>query len=221
MIKINLENSGYDVSPAYSGMEGIAKIYSFKPDLILLDLALPDIDGLQICNMIRLNENTKDIPVIMLTARSEESDKVEGLTMGADDYITKPFGIRELEARIATVLRRTKGKKLNVENFTSVSSIVSTRDIKMDLDKYEVVKDGKNIDLTPSEFKILKLIMENEDKVTSRNQLLEEIGIERSNLETRTLDVHIRNIRKKLEEDQDNVYIETIRGVGYKFKVGD
>lgn len=220
LIKINLENSGYDVSAAHTGMQGISKIHSDSPDLILLDLTLPDIDGLQICNMIRLNKNTENIPIIMLTARSEESDKVEGLTMGADDYITKPFGVRELEARIATVLRRSDGRKVNSEKFNYATSNIESRDIKIDLDKYEVIKEGEKIDLTPSEFKILKLIMENKDNVTSRNQLLEEIGIEKSNSESRTLDVHIRNIRKKLEENQGNEYIETIRGIGYKFKVG-
>lgn len=221
LIKINLENSGYEVLSSYTGMEAISKIHSDKPDLVLLDLALPDIDGLQICQMIRRNDETKDIPIIMVTARSEEDDKVEGLTMGADDYITKPFGIRELEARIETVLRRYNRKTSNIEGIDSKSSIIQLRDIKMNLNKHEVTKKDEKIDLTLTEFKILKIIMENRDNVTSRNNLLDEIGIDKSNLESRTLDVHIRNIRKKLEEDLEHEYIETVRGIGYKFKVGE
>lgn len=220
LIRINLENSGYIVFSAHTGMEAISMIHSQKPDLVLLDLTLPDIDGLQICQMIRLNNESRDIPVIMLTARSEESDKVEGLTIGADDYITKPFGIRELEARISSVLRRSKGRKLNVNN-NSKPLFVELRDINIDIEKHNVIKNGEKIELTPTEFKILKVIMENADKVTSRNILLDEIGIEKSNAESRTLDVHIRNIRKKLKEDIEDEYIETIRGIGYKFKVGE
>lgn len=220
LIKINLESSGYETLVAYTGMEAIAKTHSCSPHLILLDLMLPDIDGLQICQMIRLNEKTKDTPIIMITARSEESDKVEGLNMGADDYITKPFGIKELEARIATVLRRANGKQVIVDTPGMDLSIIKTRDIIMDLTKYDVRKKDEKIELTLTEFKILKLLMENGDKVTTREALLKEIGIEKTKTESRSLDVHIRNIRKKLRESVENEYIETIRGIGYKFKVG-
>lgn len=218
LIRMNLESSGYEVIDAYTGMEAITKTNSLIPDLILLDLMLPDIDGLQLCQMLRLNEQTKDIPIIMITAKSEESDKVKGLYMGADDYITKPFGIRELEARVKTVLRRTdKTDIIKDTTFTNIH-ILKFRDLIMDSDKYEVKIDNKEIDLTLTEFKILKLLLENNDRVTTRESILDEIGTDKTKNDSRSIDVHIRNIRKKLEEDITSEYIETIRGIGYKLK---
>jgi len=218
LIKMNLEASGYDVIEAYTGMEAITKTNSFIPDLILLDLMLPDIDGMQLCQMLRLNEKTKDIPIIMITAKSEETDKVQGLHMGADDYITKPFGIRELEARVATVLRRfDRRDTIKESSFTNINSL-RFRDLAMDSDKYEVKKDNKEIDLTLSEFKILRLLLENNDRVTTRESICDEIGIDKTKNDSRSIDVHIRNIRKKLEEDMGFEYIETIRGIGYRLK---
>lgn len=218
LIRMNLESSGYEVIDAYTGMEAITKTNSFIPDLILLDLMLPDIDGLQLCQMLRLNEQTKDIPIIMITAKSEESDKVKGLYMGADDYITKPFGIRELEARVKTVLRRAdKTDIIKDSTFTNIH-ILKFKDLIMDSDKYEVKRDNKEIDLTLTEFKILKLLLENNDRVTTRESILDEIGTDKTKNDSRSIDVHIRNIRKKLEEDITSEYIETIRGIGYKLK---
>lgn len=218
LIRMNLESSGYEVIDAYTGMEAITKTNSLIPDLILLDLMLPDIDGLQLCQMLRLNEQTKDIPIIMITAKSEESDKVKGLYMGADDYITKPFGIRELEARVKTVLRRAdKTDIIKDSTFTNIH-ILKFRDLIMDSDKYEVKIDNKEIDLTLTEFKILKLLLENNDRVTTRESILDEIGTDKTKNDSRSIDVHIRNIRKKLEEDITSEYIETIRGIGYKLK---
>lgn len=218
LIRMNLESSGYEVIDAYTGMEAITKTNSLIPDLILLDLMLPDIDGLQLCQMLRLNEQTKDIPIIMITAKSEESDKVKGLYMGADDYITKPFGIRELEARVKTVLRRAdKTDIIKDSTFTNIH-ILKYRDLIMDSDKYEVKIDNKEIDLTLTEFKILKLLLENNDRVTTRESILDEIGTDKTKNDSRSIDVHIRNIRKKLEEDITSEYIETIRGIGYKLK---
>ncbi len=218
LIRMNLESSGYEVIDAYTGMEAITKTNSFLPDLILLDLMLPDIDGLQICQMLRLNEETKDIPIIMITARSEESDKVQGLGIGADDYVTKPFGIRELEARIKTVLRRTEKSDIVKDNISVNKNIINFKDINIDSTKYEVKRNLKNIDLTLTEYKILKLLVENKDRVVPRETLLEEIGVEKTKTDSRSIDVHIRNIRKKLEEDADREYIETIRGIGYRMK---
>lgn len=218
LIRMNLESSGYEVIDAYTGMEAITKTNSFLPDLILLDLMLPDIDGLQICQMLRLNEETKDIPIIMITARSEESDKVQGLGIGADDYVTKPFGIRELEARIKTVLRRTEKSDIVKDNISVNTNIINFKDITIDSTKYEVKRNLKNIDLTLTEYKILKLLVENKDRVVPRETLLEEIGVEKTKTDSRSIDVHIRNIRKKLEEDADREYIETIRGIGYRMK---
>lgn len=218
LIRMNLEGSGYEVITGYTGMEAITKTNSFLPDLILLDLMLPDIDGLQICQMLKKNQETKDIPVIMITAKSEETDKVEGLSIGADDYITKPFGIRELEARVNTVLRRTERKdSINIEALEN-PYVLKFKDITIDESKYEVKKKGQLIDLTLTEFRILKLLVENEDRVTTRESILEEISSDKVKSDSRTIDVHIRNLRKKLEEDTESEYIETIRGIGYRLK---
>lgn len=218
LIRMNLESSGYEVMPAYTGMEAITKTNSFLPDLILLDLMLPDIDGLQICQMFRLNENTKDIPIIMITARSEEEDKVQGLIMGADDYITKPFSVKELEARIQTVLRRADKTGMVKDKLLINPNIIRYKDITIDTTKYEVKRGAEEIDLTLTEYKILKMLIENRDRVVPREALLDEIGIEKAKTDSRSLDVHIRNIRKKLEEGTDMEYIETVRGIGYMIK---
>lgn len=219
LIMMNLRRSGFETIPAYTGLEAIEKAYSLLPNLILLDLMLPDIDGFEVCRKIRLNERTKDIPIIMLTAKSEESDKVIGLGLGADDYVTKPFGVRELEARIKTVLRRFDKIDLLKQNINKDSNIIKFKDLTIDTTKYQVMKKEKEIDLTLTEFKILKILLENQDKVMSRESLLEEIQGDKSNTEIRTVDVHIRNIRKKLEENGEPYeYIETIRGIGYRMK---
>lgn len=218
LIRMNLESSGYEVIDAYTGMEAITKTSTFLPDLILLDLMLPDIDGLQVCKMLRLNEQTKNIPIIMITARSEETDKVEGLSMGADDYITKPFGILELEARIKTVLRRSNKIDVLMDTSFSDTNIFKYRNLTMDSNKYEVTLDGMEVDLTLTEFRILKLLLENRGRVTTRESILDEIGADKAKIDSRSIDVHILNLRKKLKEDIGSEYIETIRGIGYKLK---
>lgn len=218
LIKLNLESYGYEVICAFTGMEAITKTNEILPDLILLDLMLPDIDGLQICQMLRLNEETKGIPIIMITARSQETDKVHGLEAGADDYITKPFGIRELEARIKTVLRRSDNTSIIDINKTINSKLIKIKDLIINPTIYQVTRNQDKIDLTLTEFKILKLLIENKDKVMTRQSLLYEISDDKSKPDNRTIDVHIRNIRKKLEDGHDLEYIETIRGVGYRMK---
>jgi len=219
LIRMNLERSGFETIPAYTGREALDEIDKSLPDLILLDLMLPDIDGLEICSRLKMNRKTKDIPIIMLTAKSEESDKVIGLGLGADDYVTKPFGVRELEARIKTVLRRVDTINELKENITKPSEHIEYKDLKMDIEKYQLLKNNEEIDLTLTEFNILKLLIENQEKVMSRESLLEEIQGDKSNTETRTVDVHIRNLRKKLNDTQEPYeYIETIRGIGYRMK---
>lgn len=218
LIKINLEANGFETISAYTGLDALEKS-NLLPDLILLDIMLPDIDGFDVCRKIRLNEKTKNIPIIMLTAKSEETDKVIGLGLGADDYVTKPFGIRELEARIKTVLRRTEKPIFSTEDTDENKSIMEFKDLFLDKVKYQATKNGREIDLTLTEFKILKILLENQHKVMSREGLLEEVLGDKSNTETRTIDVHIRNIRKKLGEDGEPYeYIETIRGIGYRMK---
>ena len=209
LLKFNLEVNGYVVDYSLDGFDGYHKAKEFKPNLILLDWMLPNISGMDVLKKIRNDEELKDIPVIMLTAKNMERDKVKGLEEGSDDYITKPFGIKELLARINSVLRRYNKTANKVED------ILSVKDIKMDLIKHEVTKKDKKIDLTIKEFDLLKLLLQNKGKVLSRNFLLDKVWGYEYFGETRTVDVHIRYLRKKIETDEEK-YIETIRGIGYK-----
>lgn len=209
LIRFNLETSGYEVDIAYDGLDGYLKIKENAPHLVLLDWMLPNISGMDVLKKIRNDEELKDTPVIMLTAKNMERDKVKGLEEGADDYITKPFGIKELLARINSVLRRYNKTANKVED------VLSVKDIKMDLIKHEVTKKDKKIDLTIKEFDLLKLLLQNKGKVLSRNYLLDKVWGYEYFGETRTVDVHIRYLRKKIETDEEK-YIETIRGIGYK-----
>jgi len=211
LIKFNLENSGYEVDFSYDGLDGYLKIKQDKPQLVLLDWMLPNISGIDMLKKIRSDESLSNIPVIMLTAKNMESDKIEGLELGADDYITKPFSIKELLARISSVLRRYNINKENIENILNVGNL------NMNLLKYEVYRGNEKIDLTLKEFELLKLLLENKGKVLSRNYLLDKIWGYDYYGETRTVDVHIRYLRKKIEgNDASEKYIQTIRGVGYK-----
>lgn len=219
LIKMNLELSGFEVISAYSGGEAINKAISLNPDLILLDLMLPDIDGFEVCRMMKQSEKVKDIPIIMITAKSEETDKVIGLGLGADDYVTKPFGIRELEARVKTVLRRFEKTNRIKEDMNTASNIIRFKDLTIDITKYQVIKNEKEIDLTLTEFKILKILLENQDRVMAREDILNEISGDKLKPDIRTIDVHILNIRKKLGDNGEPYeYIDTIRGIGYRMK---
>lgn len=209
LLKFNLEVNGYNVDYSQDGFEAYHKAKEFKPNLILLDWMLPNISGMDVLKKIRNDEELKDTPIIMLTAKNMERDKVRGLDEGADDYITKPFGVKELLARINSVLRRYN---LTVNK---VEEILSVKDIKMDLIKHEVTKKGQKIDLTIKEFDLLKLLLQNRGKVLSRNFLLDKVWGYEYFGETRTVDVHVRYLRKKIENDGEK-YIETIRGIGYK-----
>lgn len=211
LLRFNLETSGYKTIYSYDGFDGFIKAKEEKPDLILLDWMLPNISGIEVLKKIRQDADLKSIPVIMLTAKNMEDDKVEGLEIGADDYITKPFSIKELLARITSVMRRY-GMNTGRE-----SEELTAGNLKLNLTKHEVKINDKKVDLTLKEFELLKLLLKNRGKVLSRNFLLDEIWGYEYYGETRTVDVHIRYLRKKLEEaGADEKYIETIRGVGYK-----
>ncbi|MTI66492.1 MAG: response regulator transcription factor [Firmicutes bacterium] len=210
LIKFNLENGGYEVVIAYDGNEAVEKATKEKPNLVILDLMLPGIDGIEVCRKIKMNNDTKDIPIIMLTAKGEETDKVLGLEIGADDYITKPFSVRELMARIKAVLRRIK--KVDTEK----NHIITIDDIIIDSEKHEVTKGNNKLELTLKEFELLKILADNRGKVLSRNFLLDEVWGYDYYGGTRTVDVHIRHIRKKIEDRNNKKYIETVRGIGYK-----
>lgn len=213
LIQFNLESNGFDVLTSDNGEEAIAIAQEELPDVILLDLMLPGIDGFEACKKIRLDHKTSKIPIIMLTAKGEETDKVLGLELGADDYLTKPFSVRELTARIKAVLRRFE--EVPKEN----GKIIRCHDILIDMERHEVKKNEKVLELTLKEFELLKILAENRGKVLSRNFLLDEVWGYDYFGETRTVDVHIRHLRKKIEDnDRHPVYIETIRGIGYKMK---
>ena len=211
LLKFNLENNGYKVDYSYDGFDGYLKTKEFQPDLILLDWMLPNISGIDLLKKIRSDETLEQIPVIMLTAKNMEEDKLEGLEDGADDYITKPFSVKEVLARITSVLRRYK--------YTSNEKIevLKADDIQVNVNKHIVTKNGQEIELTLKEFQILKLLIENRGNVLTRTFLLDKIWGYDYYGETRTLDVHIRHLRKKIG-DNDSKLIETVRGVGYKIK---
>ncbi len=215
LIKFNLESNGYDVISAFNGEEAIEKAIDEKPDLIILDLMLPKVTGVEVCKRVKENPETSSISIIMLTAKSDESDKIVGLETGADDYITKPFSVKELMARVKAVLRRNSNRKTDKIR----KNIIEIDDIVIDDEKHEVLKAGKKIELTLKEFELLRMLAVNKGKVLSRNKLLDEIWGYEYFGDTRTVDVHIRHIRKKIEDDDKiSKYIETIRGIGYKMK---
>ncbi|AKL95611.1 transcriptional regulatory protein WalR [Clostridium aceticum] len=212
LIKFNLEKNGFYVLTSDNGEDCVDLLHNNVVDLVILDLMLPGIDGLEVCKEIRKIEGLNKLPIIMLTAKSEETDRILGLELGADDYVTKPFSVRELVARVKAVLRRIEDvKKQEVK-------VLKLRDIIMDLEKHEVSVSGRSVELTLKEFELLKMLLENRDKVMSRNVLLDEVWGYDYFGETRTVDVHIRHLRKKIGDDESGKYIETIRGVGYKMK---
>jgi len=212
LVKYNLEACGYKVLTFESGESLLNEVKNTTPDLFILDIMLPGIDGLEICRQLHENPKTKAIPIIMLTAKSDEFDKVLGLEMGADDYVTKPFSVRELTARVKAIFRR-----INIAN-PSETEIVKHGDITIDLSRHEVFKNEKLIEMPLKEFELLKMLIMNKGKVMSREILLEKIWGFDYYGETRTVDVHIRYLRQKIEDDDSNpVYIETVRGIGYRF----
>ena len=212
LIKYNLEKEDYKIFCAEDGIEALEIAREKKPTLILLDVMLPQMDGYDVCKEIRKDNSISSTPIIMITAKGEELDKVLGLELGADDYITKPFSIRELIARIKAVLRRTS-KQSNGELF-------KLKDLTVDFEKHEVVKDEEEVDLTLKEFQLLEILIKNKGRVLTREYLLDKIWGYEYIGETRTVDVHIRHLRQKLEYDDKNPkYIETIRGVGYRFNL--
>ena len=206
ILVFNLQREGYDTLVAYDGTDGLDKALSGAPDLILLDVMLPGMDGFEVCKRVR--ESPSDVPIIMLTAREEETYKVMGLELGADDYITKPFSVRELIARVKALLRRAAPQN-EEEGILHVGSLT------IDVGNYEAFRNGEKLSLTLKEFELLKLLVLSRGKVLTRDFLLDRIWGYEFYGETRTVDVHIRHIRQKLGDDAH--YIETIRGVGYKF----
>lgn len=219
LISYNLERNGYEVLKALTGEEALEILDQHQVDLVLLDRMLPGIDGIEVLKQIRGDKNKKDLPVILLTAKSEEFDKVVGLEIGADDYICKPFGIHELVARIKAVLRRSgDGGLAAEEDVEEDKDRICIDNLVINYTTRVVTVDGREVDLSLKEFELLYLLASNRNRVYSRDTLLEKIWGYDYMGETRTIDVHIRNLRKKIEQDPDHPeHVKTVRGVGYKF----
>lgn len=212
LIRFNLEDNGYSVLVAEDGKTGLDLAMKEIPDLLVLDIMLPVMDGIDVANRLRNHKETKDIPILMLTAKSSEIDKIIGLEIGADDYMTKPFSVRELMARIKAVLRRYVATRS--DNVTE--KVIKAGGITIDDEKHEVSRNGKPYQLTLKEYELLRILAINRGKVLSRNVLLDEVWGYDYFGETRTVDVHIRHLRSKIEDDEYDRMIETVRGVGYR-----
>ncbi|MFP3897848.1 MAG: response regulator transcription factor [Dehalococcoidia bacterium] len=211
LVKLYLTRDGYRVLTAYDGIEALRLAREGRPDLIVLDLMLPDVDGLEVCRVLR---RESDVPVIMLTARTTDQDKLTGLELGADDYVTKPFSPRELAARVRAVLRRLPGERVSVE--------ITHNELTMDFDKQEAWFAGRPLNLTNIEFKLLGVLARTPGRVYSRAELIERaFGYDFEGFD-RTVDVHILNLRRKIEPNPSRPrYIKTVYGVGYKFGGGE
>lgn len=213
LIAYNLEKEGFSTTKAYDGESALQSIKKQKPDLIILDLMLPKMNGLDVCRAVRHNPETSDLPIIMLTAKSDEVDKIIGLEVGADDYVTKPFSIKELIARVRSILRRLK----NSEKYAG-SGEFAFQGLKINYDSCLVSVNGKKATLSPTELKLLFFLSQNPGKVYSRNQILDHVWGDDTFITDRAVDVHIRRLRSQIEEDMENPqYILTVRGFGYKF----
>ena len=208
VIDYNLSKEGFDVCSALNGEEGLALVKKEGPDLVLLDLMLPGMDGIEICRTLKADYSTRSIPIIMVTAKGEESDIVLGLGMGADDYVVKPFRPRELMARIRSVLRRG-------DFIEEGEAVVSIDELVIDINRHEVKLEGKIIVLTAMEFKLLHVLASNPGRVFTRENLLNHVSSDDTFIIDRNIDVHIRSIRKKLDKHRE--LIETIHRVGYRF----
>ncbi|WNR45600.1 response regulator transcription factor [Paenibacillus roseipurpureus] len=211
MMSIYLYEDGYEVKRAENGRRGVALFRDFQPDVIVLDLMLPDMDGMQLCTTIR---QTSHIPILMVSAKNEVSDRVKGLQTGADDYLCKPFSMRELSARIQALLRRSNA----FPSALGPTDEINAGNITLDLEKRCLYVGGKNIETTFSEFEIMKLFWQNQGRVYNREELLNRVRGFDSQVTERAIDVHIANLRKKIEIDpKEPRHIKTVWGVGYKF----
>lgn len=214
LISYNLKKEGFSVVVSYDGEDALSKLKNNGFDLLILDLMLPGIDGIEILRFVRSNPKLSALPVLILTAKGEEIDKILGLEMGADDYVTKPFSPRELIARVRALLRRVS----KIENKAEVDEkrVLKIGDLEIDRDKYVVRVKGKEIGLSSTEFKILLYLAERRGRIFTREQLLDAIWGNEVFVEARNVDVHIRRLRQQIEEDPSNpIYLKTKRGIGY------
>ena len=209
LLKFNFTKDGFKVDTAMDGETALEKILNKAPDLLVLDWMLPKLSGIELCRRIRKNKEIKNLPIIMLTARGEEDDRLRGLETGADDYITKPFSVNELMARVKAVLRRIRPM--------FAEEVLSYKGIVVDLVSHSVNRDNETLHLGPTEYKLLVFFMENIGRVFSREQLLNHVWKDEAFVEPRTVDVHIRRLRKAINNDVKEDYIRTVRSAGYSF----
>jgi DNA-binding response OmpR family regulator len=208
MLEFNLKSNGYDVVTAADGEEALTKARSVLPNLIVLDLMLPEVDGMEVCKILRRDQRTSGIPIIMLTAKAAEIDRVLGLELGADDYVTKPFSIRELVLRVKRLLRTETASE-------EKSDRIVWKDLTIDVPRHQALVKGKALELTATEFKLLTVLAQRRGRVQSRDQLLHDVWDYDNVIDTRTVDTHVRRLREKLGAAAK--YLDTVRGVGYRF----
>jgi DNA-binding response OmpR family regulator len=209
LIEFNLTAAGFDVITAAEGREALEKTRSALPALIVLDLMLPEVDGLEVCKILRRDSTTSAIPILMLTAKAGEIDRVLGLELGADDYVTKPFSPRELVLRVKSLLRREPNRAEQKDR-------IQLGDLCVDIPRHQVTVKGKRIDLTATEFKLITVLAQRRGRVQSREQLLRDVWEYHHEIDTRTVDTHMRRLREKLGPAAK--YLDTVRGVGYRFR---
>jgi two-component system phosphate regulon response regulator PhoB len=210
LLRYNLEAEGHEVSVAMTGEEAKLVLEEEKPDLVILDWMLPGLSGIEICRQIRARPDTRDIPVIMLTARGEEGDRIRGLATGADDYVVKPFSVAELMARVKAILRRAAPER--------VADVITIADITLDRAAHRVVRHGRQVRLGPTEYRLLLVLMESAGRVLSRSQLLDGVWGRDGDVDERTVDVHVGRLRKALIRGNEADMIRTVRGAGYMFE---
>ena len=208
LIEFNLRAAGFDVLTAADGAEALKKVKQNPPALVLLDLMLPEVDGLEICKILRRDPATAGVPVIMVTAKAAEIDRVLGLELGADDYVTKPFSPRELVLRVKSVLRRRHAPEAKSDKFVFA-------ELTLDVTRHQLSVSGKKIELTATEFKLITLLIQRRGRVQNREQLLKEVWGYDHFIDTRTVDTHMRRLREKLGKAAR--FLDTVRGVGYRF----
>ncbi len=219
LVSSSLQREGYRVISAYTGEDALESVKNARPDLMILDLMLPGIQGLEVCRLIRANPEYSNMPIIILSAKESEVDRILGLEMGADDYITKPFSVRELISRIRVALRRIKGEP---QKSAAEGATFSSKGLFIDFEKYEVTVNGKKIGLSPLQMKLLFLFCKNPGRVFTRDQLLNRVWGEEVFVTPRNVDVHVSRLRKLIEDDPEKpTSIVTVTSVGYKFNDSD